>query len=231
MLPALLYGLRMGYRRRRLAAATPGGYRALLEIGCGDGGFLRYLGRTLPSSVKLVGIDLQATNESQGRLRLIQGEVEKVSFAESFDVIVLFNVLEHLADPVASLRRIVLNLSPGGMVCGEVPNWGSPWRRLFPRHWQGLQIPRHMTAFEKNTLEKTLQAAGLEVVAIRGVYDPGDLAVTVCNWITDSLRLRTPPRRAWFYLPTVLLSAPIVWLANLLTRTSGCIEFIARRSG
>lgn len=225
----VLYGIRTWLRRRRIVAAAGGRFESLLEIGCGDASFLRHLATHCPAAVALCGIDLQAPPIEEGRLRVARGEFEKADFGRFFDVVVLFNVLEHLHDPATSLRHIQSLMTPGGILCGEVPNWDSLWRRRFPRHWQGLQIPRHMTFFTPDSLRRMLVATGFEDARIRGGFDPGDLAVTLCNWITDRLGLATPPRQAWFYLPVVVATAPVVWLVRLVSGNSGCIEFKAAR--
>ena len=205
---------------------------ALLEVGCGDGSFLELLDEKMPPECILTGIDLMvpATKRTVGsRLHLIQGEFEKVDFPVKYDAVVMFGVLEHLAYPLTSLKRVSEQLKPRGLLFGDIPSWDSIWRRLFPRHWQGLQIPRHQTLLEPHSLRNLLNAAGYDVVNIRFIYDPGDLSVTLCNWIVDKLRLQTPPRQTWFYFPAVILLAPVVWLVNVLSRRSGSIEFTARR--
>lgn len=231
-IPEFLYALRLRSRHRRVAHALRSKCRALLEIGCGDGSFLALLDRIMPPDCTLTGIDLlvpATESRASSRLTLIQGEFEKWRFPDKYDAVVMFNVLEHLANPAISLRRIAGLLRPEGVLFGEVPNWDSAWRKVFPRHWQGLQIPRHQTHFERTTLRQLLDAAGYDVINIRPIYDPGDLSVSLCNWIVDRLRLKTPPRRVWFYFPTVVLAAPVVWLVNLITRNSGSIEFTATR--
>jgi SAM-dependent methyltransferase len=225
----VLYGLRTYMRRRRMCAAATGQFRSLLEIGCGDASFLRHLDKHLPPAIALCGIDLQAPSISEGRLRVNRGEFEKVDFGGQFDLVVMFNVLEHLQNPGESLRAIYLTMMSGGTLYGEVPDWNSIWRKSFPRHWQGLQIPRHMTFFTPMTLRRTLEAAGFQITSLRGSFDPGDLAVTLCNWITDSLGLATPPRKAWFFLPIVVSTAPVAWLIRLMSGNSGCLEFTAKK--
>ena len=231
-IPQFLCGLRLRARYRHLMMTAGRKCGALLDVGCGDGGFLRLLDKKMPPESILTGIDLRvpATGETAGsRLNLIEGEFEKVEFPVKYDIVVMFHVLEHLANPLTSLKKISEHLKPGGLLFGEVPNWDSLWRRLFPRHWQGLQIPRHQTLFDPLSLRKVLGLAGYDLIDIRCIYDPGDLSVTLCNWIVHKLKLQTPPRQVWFYFPAVLLSAPIVWFANLLSHRSGTIEFVAQR--
>ena len=231
-IPRFLYALRLESRYRHLLRNMGEKCDAILEVGCGDGSFLELLDQKMPPNCILTGIDFSVPTTKRSpasRLNLIQGEFEKVVFPVKYDAIVMFGVLEHLSNPLISLKMASDLLKPHGLLFGDIPSWDSIWRRLFPQHWQGYQTPRHQTLFEPRSLRKLLDAAGYDVLKIRCVYDPGDLSVTVCNWITDKLKLQTPPRRAWFYFPAVILFAPFVWLVNLLSRRSGSIEFTARR--
>jgi SAM-dependent methyltransferase len=230
--PRILYGLRLRDRYRRLRGVVPRDCHAILEIGCGDGRFLALLDQRMPSECQLTGVDLQVLPVSSGlhsRVRVIKGEFEAISLPFRYDLVVMYNVLEHVADPVAVLKKVGTQLHPGGVLIAETSNWDSLWRKAFPRHWQGLQVPRHQTHFELGSLRHTFDAAGYSVLRERYVYDPGDLSVTLCNWIVDRLKLRTPPRQVWFYFPVVLMSAPVVWMGNLLSRGSGAIEFVAQK--
>lgn len=228
-IPRLLYGLRMWFRASNLLKRLDHRCRALLEIGCGDGSFLDSLGRRISPACTLTGIDLLAPARRDARFNIIRGEFEKTAFETTFDAVVMYGALEHLSDPLASLRRISQLLSPNAQLIGDVPNWDSCWRKLFPRHWGGLQVPRHQTMFSPQSLERMLSLAGFDLAAIRYVYDPGDLSVSICNWIVEKLRLETPPRQVWFYFPTAILCAPLVALVNALTRNSGNMEFTARK--
>jgi hypothetical protein len=148
-------------------------------------------------------------------------------------VVVMNQTLEHLPNPVEELRRVADHLSPGGHLVGEVPNWDSPWRKLFPRHWGGLQIPRHQTFFTSATLESVLTNSGFKLKRLMPLTDPGDLGVSLCNWISDQMRLPTPPRQSWLYLPSMIASAPLVLLQVLVlprTATLGFAAVKARRS-
>ena len=85
--------------------------------------------------------------------------------------------------------------------------------------------------FEPATLRHALDVSGFDDVRIRGLFDPGDFAVSFCNWITDRLGLATPPRKAWFFLPVVMGTAPIAWLFSLVSGNASSLEFTARRRG
>lgn len=221
-----LYRLKYWLRFRPLRALKP---RAVLEVGCGNASFLTYLESKWPNA-RMTGTEISfgdlALSEGS-RVKLIETEAEHLLLDEQFDLILMHQVLEHLADPIAGLRRIRNALAPGGVLIGEVPNWNSPWRRVFGRFWGGMQVPRHQSFFEEASLNDVLRAAGFDDVTISYPADPGDLSVSFCNWLTAKFRLATPPRRAWFFVPVTALAAPLVFLQAMMLRRSGNLAFRA----
>jgi SAM-dependent methyltransferase len=228
-----VFTLRTYLRFRGMIKALGGKPGSLIEFGCGDGQFLNYLESHWGSSCVLVGVDISLMGvecREGSQVRLIQGEVENVEPGRCFETAIMHQVLEHVVDPVHALKRLGTHLEPRAFLVGEVPDWASPWRSVFPQHWGGLQIPRHHSFFTEETLARTLAAGGFELVRTTRVFDPGDLGVSLCNWISEVLSLRTPPREAWFYFPVMFLSAPIVLLHLVIFRRSGCLGFVARKA-
>ncbi len=109
--------------RKRLAlilSRCPGG--VLLEIGCGKG----HLMQLASPHFTVSGLELseEATRdlEPADRERIVIGDVERTDLPPAqYDVIVAFNVLEHLRDPADVLRRMAQALRPAGVLVGSVP--------------------------------------------------------------------------------------------------------------
>jgi SAM-dependent methyltransferase len=229
----LLYGLRKWTRLRQLMAASGKRPASLLEIGCGDASFLAYLEERWGGDTTLVGTEIAVENirrPTGSKITIVRTPAEELDLGQRFDVIVMHQVLEHLANPIEGLMRIAGHLNPGGILIGEIPNWDSPWRRVFTRHWGGLQIPRHQSFFDPQSLGTTLKYGGLHLERINYTADAGDLGVSLANWVADHLRLRTRPRQAWFFVPMMLASAPIVMLHTLLFPRSGGLGFKASKA-
>lgn len=141
---------------------TPTGFeRSLLDVGCGDGGFLANA-RTCGWDVLGLEPDPKAAAIAQqrgvpvriGGLESLAGEVE------AFDVITLSHVIEHLHDPVQALRDCRRLLRPGGQLWLETPNVDSLSHQIFGRSWRGLEAPRHLVLFSPRSLRLALAAAG-----------------------------------------------------------------------
>jgi SAM-dependent methyltransferase len=116
-------------RNRCIAAATrlipeTNPVQDIIEHGCGTGFVLAELQRLYPSA-RVVGTDLYKEGLALARQRfagaLIQTDVLQCDFRESFDLIGLFDVLEHLDDDVRVLRAMRKQLRPGGRLLLTVP--------------------------------------------------------------------------------------------------------------
>ena len=138
----------------------------LLDIGCGPGRFLQALQLTQPHW-QLLGVepDPQAAHMAQQQgLQIINSTIEQARVEQGvWDAITLWNVIEHLSDPVAMLQEARRLLRPGGMLYMAVPLRDSWDARLFGRYWTGWELPRHFTLFDKATLIQLLDKAGFKI--------------------------------------------------------------------
>ncbi len=144
-----------------------------LDVGCGGG--------TLAGAMKaagaafVAGIEFDAAAAGRARERLdvvIEGSVLDVDlpFGDGeFDLIVFADVLEHLPDPDAVLRRCLPLLADAGRVVVSVPNmrfWLILWRLAADR-WEyaehGVRDRTHLRIFTRNSLLRMLATHGLEV--------------------------------------------------------------------
>lgn len=140
----------------------------VLEIGCGDGWMLREL---RDRGWQVVGVERSVraarAAASVNRLPVFVGEVAAIRAVASFDLVVLFQALEHVPDPVASLRHCAGLLQPGGRLVIAVPNLESWQAKLFRRAWFHLDMPRHLTHFSRASLIRLLEAVDLKIEAVR----------------------------------------------------------------
>jgi SAM-dependent methyltransferase len=82
------------------------------------------------------------------------------------DVVSMFQVLEHLPDPLAALRAARQCLHPGGILLIETWDRGSLVARLFGRRWQQITPPSVLWLFDRQSLRHALDRAGFRVSAI-----------------------------------------------------------------
>ena len=130
-------------------------------MGCGTGGNLTLLSRF--GSVEAVEYDAEARAVAERKSGYRVGFCalpEQLDVEEgSFDLIVLLDVLEHIEDDVAALRRVREKLAPGGRVLVTVP--ALPW--LWSEH---DATHHHFRRYTPATLRRSAEAAGLQVVRL-----------------------------------------------------------------
>lgn len=137
----------------------------LLDIGCASGVFLNHFRQK--TDWEVTGLEINAGAAEYARkhygLNVKTGTLEDRFFpADYFDAVTLWDVLEHLHDPVASLKEIHRILKPGGIVVFRVPN-GKSWdAQFFGPYWVGLEAPRHLFIYDPHSVSKLLQKSGFQ---------------------------------------------------------------------
>jgi SAM-dependent methyltransferase len=137
----------------------------VLDVGCGRGWLLRAFQRN--------GCEVTGTEFSDAACRFARevlklpvrvGLLPELNFPdESFDVVVMWHVLEHISDPRPTLVEVSRILRPGGIFLVGVPNFGSPEARLTKAGWFHLDVPRHLSHHTRASLTQILGDAGLQV--------------------------------------------------------------------
>lgn len=140
-LEALLRRTRGALARRIDAQAPPG---RVLDVGAGDG--------TLVAALRARRRDAEGVERADGVLP-----------DGPFAAVVLWHVLEHLPEPVATLRELRERLVPGGLLVLALPNAASLQARVAGDRWLALDPPRHLVHVPAPALLATLAAEGLRV--------------------------------------------------------------------
>jgi SAM-dependent methyltransferase len=138
------------------------GGRRLLEVGTGAGLFLKAASR---AGWDASGVELSSEGVAFARDRLgldvRQERAEQMSFAPgTFDVAVMFDVIEHLFDPRAVLTAIHRALKPGGMLVVTTPNFDALSRFVLGKDWAVLSPLEHMYYYTERTLAAMLEGCG-----------------------------------------------------------------------
>jgi len=140
----------------------------VLDIGCGNGRFLQYVrskGKYQIYGVELPGKAADRAAAIEG-IQLKKGTLEYDDFeTETFDVITLFHVFEHLAEPVKTLEIIQKILKTDGKLIMSFPNIDSFQSNVFKGKWLHLDPPRHLFFFKPKDFVKEMQQYGFELVS------------------------------------------------------------------
>lgn len=188
----LVHRMRERFEARRLLRWTrglPPGAR-IVDVGCGDGFHLDLLRRFGHPTWELEGVepDSRAARVAQDRGLRIHGSTlaDARLEADSVDLVLLVQTIEHVPDPRNLLSQIAHVLRPGGRLVVVTDNIGSPDFRLFrSRHWGGWHFPRHWHLYSRDTLARTGHASGLEVDRIETQVSPVNWVYSVRNLLAD----------------------------------------------
>jgi 2-polyprenyl-3-methyl-5-hydroxy-6-metoxy-1,4-benzoquinol methylase len=158
--------------RSVLRFARPAG--RLFEVGASHGGFL-HLARLAGFEIDGVEMSPAVVEYAQSTfgVTLRSGTVERVELPRhSQDVIVAFDVLEHLVDPCAALARLRVALKPGGLLVLQTPDFPVESYETLAgrgdRFIEQLRAPEHQYLFSRRSIERILAEMGFGGV----VYEP-----------------------------------------------------------
>jgi len=156
----------------RIISECPRQPSSYLDVGCGDGRFLRVVEKLGIQRTKLYGLELDQRVvdrlRSEGYPGVFCERVEDTSSLpeDGIDLATMFHVIEHVDDPGTVVRQIRRWLSPGGVFALETPNLDSLDARVFRRkYWGGYHIPRHWNLFTPASISRLLTENGFEVIA------------------------------------------------------------------
>jgi SAM-dependent methyltransferase len=146
-----------------LATQVPRG--RLLQVGSGHGLLLDEARRR---GYDVEGVELSSEAASHARdqlgLRVREMAIEDAELdGERYDAILLVDVLEHLADPIAALDRLRGVLAPGGALLVVTPDPSSLVARVAGRRWW-CYVPAHSCLIPRGTMRELIAARGLVVV-------------------------------------------------------------------
>jgi SAM-dependent methyltransferase len=142
----------------------------VLDVGCGDASFLACL-RDLGWQVKGTEVSQVAAEKAvKNRIDVFIGDLLEAKYkSDSFDLVRLWSVLEHLHDPSLYLKEIYRVTKKGGALIIQVPNINSLAFKLFRKNWCALDVPRHLYHFDKRHLARMIEEAGFKVKDIHTI--------------------------------------------------------------
>jgi 2-polyprenyl-3-methyl-5-hydroxy-6-metoxy-1,4-benzoquinol methylase len=160
--------LRLNFRNRlaTLKTVAPHLHRCdLFEIGCAYGFFLDEA-KQLIQSASGIDISTEAVRfAAQERgLDAFQGDYLNVNIGRQFDIIAMWDTVEHLKYPHLFIEKIARDLKPGGLLALTTGDIGSLVARLQGRYWRLIHPPTHLHYFSAATISELLLRKGFEVL-------------------------------------------------------------------
>jgi SAM-dependent methyltransferase len=190
----------------------------VLDVGCGRPSFLRRLARE--TGAEGHGLDLFDDAEAAGEGARRDGVTlhrglpprlpETVRARAPFRAATLWHALEHDPEAAETLRTLRDLLEPAGRLVVEVPDGSAGPSARWGDRWGGLHTPRHASLFEPDTLRRTVEGAGFEVVSQerRGTLPP---FVPVALGAVDAAGFRFHRHPAWALFPAWALGMALTW--------------------
>ena len=197
-----------GVRHLQFASQHP----HLLDVGCGNGGFLRQMtelgwqAQGLDPDPKAVSAAIEAGVAVHHGTLLDSGLPD-----DYFDAITLGHVIEHLHDPAANLEACYRALRPNGLIWIGTPNLSSLGHSRFGRSWIGLDPPRHLVLFTADSLRHALESVGFRIASHPPVLR-GSWHFRTSAAIEKGLDPWDPPPLPRFLQLNVLLGDFLSWL-------------------
>lgn len=163
----------------------PEGYR-VLEIGCGTGNVLQLL-ENICRNGRVIGMDLFHEGLDFARRRvscsLVQGDLHASPFAAQFQIVGMFDVLEHLSDDREVLQDVYEMLAPGGLLFLTVPAYPSLWSYFD-------EASHHARRYMLADLNQKLVKTGFQIAQISYYM----LSILPLVWAGRKLQGKNPPR-------------------------------------
>ena len=224
-----------GVRRRCRAIIKRKKTGRLLDIGCATGVFLNEM-RKYPgwevSGVEPIESAVEFARKRFG-LDVFQGTLLEYPYtAKSFDVVTLWDVLEHIPNPRENLELIYQILKPGGFIVIKIPDPLSWEAQLFRANWAGYEAPQHLYHFPGYTLVNQLTLLGFEYIGITLLGgDYSSLMASLGSWLIER-GINHPGRWVKSIARSTygrVLTAPVFTILRILKMGSSKVYFAYKR--
>ena len=145
---------------------------SLLDVGCAQGGFLEVAQQ---SGYKVQGVEVSTAAASvaigERGLKVVNSDLVSAGFEDNiFDIITLWDVIEHLQNPAKTITEAYRILRPGGIILVSTGDAASRWAKVTGRYWQLMTPPQHLAFYSSKSLIKFFQKHNF---VVRHLEHPG----------------------------------------------------------
>ena len=185
--------LRTAQSQLRLIQRHAGGTN-MLDIGCAQGFFL-FSASKAGYTTKGVEVSQDAAEYAKREFGLsVEAKpFEEVAFSDAhFDVVTLWQVLEHVPHPLMTLKEVRRILRPGGLVVASTPDIGGIPAKILGKKWWDIKR-LHINQFATSTLANVLRNAGfrnISPVSFRGFVSLSILLAMILRYLNAYERVR-----------------------------------------
>lgn len=204
----------------------------LFDVGCGDcrqfdalrdSGQFSFGGVEINTAM-VVKAKSRGYDVHQGTLE----ELDTTSYEGSFDIVTMYQLVEHVINPRELFAKAKRLLKPGGILRGQLPCINSIEAIFFGKYWAGYHFPRHLQQFSRRGLERCILEAGFDDTETSTALHL-QAAISLQNVIVDHF----PSGRLQFgkvsYYSALLLAVTPFCIFEFLLGRGGMMNFSARR--
>jgi len=168
--------------RPEIANVVPKGIKAILDIGTGEGYFLKLIKEQIGCETWGIEVNAAAAEVAKKNAdRLISGKIEDVlnSIPDGyFDCITFNDVLEHMVEPAEILKMVKAKLSENGIIIASIPNvryFFNLYEVLVKKDWEykdaGILDSTHLRFFTQKSMKSMIEKAGYQMVSQTGLNE------------------------------------------------------------
>lgn len=219
---------------KELERYRPKNNNVMVDYGCGSGSWLE-LFRMVNAPWNMMGTEIDpaivAHLTKQGLKGVVctDDTINDVFKPEEVGIFYMHHVIEHLASPGDVLSRLRKALVPGGIIAGQTPDTECWERWIFKDNWAQWHLPHHLTVFNKKSLARMAEKAGLEVLVLKS--SPSGATQWSLS-LLKALRKRAGRPFRWTSEPLhkylTLLFSPLSVFQSMVHNTSH-LDFIFRK--
>jgi SAM-dependent methyltransferase len=205
----------------------------LFDVGAGDCRHFEDMSKL--DDFRFTGIEIKPEMVEAARKRgyeVHQGTLEEMDikpYLSGFDVVTMYQLLEHVIDPALVLQKALDLLVPGGYAIGQLPCLASLDAKVFGRFWAGYHFPRHLQMFTPRGLESILVKTGFNGIEVKGAIHL-QAGLSLQNYLVGRWGYR--PSMTYGKTPIysfLLLAVAPFCLFEYALGKGGMMNFIARK--
>jgi len=156
-----------------LLAALDSPGKRLLDIGCGAGFFLK---AAASSGWEAGGTEISEVGAEYARtvteVPVSRGKLEDLKMpAQDYDVVTMLDLLEHLFEPLSTLREVHRIMKTGAVLIISTPDVQSLSRRFLGPAWAVLSPAEHQCYFSAKTLSRALRQTGFQLIGLQNLLN------------------------------------------------------------
>ena len=141
---------------------------SILDIGCGVGDFLLY---AKENGCNITGIepseDARKIAEKKLECKILSPEELQYIPDNSFDIITMWHVLEHVADLKTEIHHLQRILKKDGRLVLALPNYKSYDAEYYKDKWAAYDVPRHLSHFSQTSIKNIFKETNLQLIDIK----------------------------------------------------------------